>query len=186
MPGPLDLYTDASVVGRWLAGWGERSRNGPGFVAWAGWHGCTLPDRPTFAGQAFVGRQGTQTAEYHAVLQGLAASLTYVQTSRVDARPEGVRIHVDNAPVYRLIVEDHLPNVLRPHFETMKTLTAALRRLGVEVVAENVSEDHPAHKVAHRMSKQARNQVLIEPGWRPVDDKPPKKKTKPPDNDIPF
>jgi hypothetical protein len=175
MASRLFLYTDASIVGRWLPGWGEPSRLGPGFIAWAAWHGCSLPDSPTFAGQAFVGEQGNNRAEFHAVLQGLAATLAYVKSRPVDRRPDAVVVRVDNAPVQRVMCGTDSADVLRPHFETLGIYLRAFKGLGVEVAPELVRDTDQVHKVAHRMTKLAPNQVLVEPAWRPVDDRPPKK-----------
>jgi hypothetical protein len=47
------------------------------------------------AGQAFLGEQGTQRAEYLAAIYGLAAALTYARLSTV---PDRLVLLVDNRP----------------------------------------------------------------------------------------
>jgi hypothetical protein len=52
-------------------------------VAWAGWHACDVPDRPTFACRAYVGTHGTQQAAFYAVLHGLAAARRRERVSEI-------------------------------------------------------------------------------------------------------
>lgn len=80
--GTLNVYTDASIVGEKMPDYyvQKRRRNGSDFISWVGWHGCDYPDAPTLAGQACVGPQVTQRAEFHAALHGLEAAGLYVAT----------------------------------------------------------------------------------------------------------
>src|SRR4051812_7336952 len=103
--GTLELYTDASVQGeRWQrvmrsGKWQtRRSRIGPSMVGWIGWHDCEPATRPNVAGQAYVGRRGTQGAEYQALISGLHATLAYVCTT--GTKPERVVVGIDNAHVW--------------------------------------------------------------------------------------
>lgn len=61
--------------------------------AWIGWHDCDPSSRPTVAGQAFLGKRGTQQAEYLAAVHGLQAVLAYADLEIV---PEQLILHVDN------------------------------------------------------------------------------------------
>lgn len=49
--------------------------------AWIGWLDCDPSERPTVAGQAYLGHRGTQTAEYLAAIHALTAALALVQLS---------------------------------------------------------------------------------------------------------
>ena len=74
-----------------------RSRRGPGFGAWCGWHGEDLAAGPTFAGQAYLENDdGTQTAEYLAVIHALGGAVAYGEARRERLRPDEVRLYVDN------------------------------------------------------------------------------------------
>jgi ribonuclease HI len=167
MGGVLDLYTDASVRGRRLAS-GRRSRVGPGFAAWCAWLDSALPTQPTFAGQAYIGRdRGTQQAEYQAVIHGLSAAHTYVVTRQPAHRPQRVGLHVDNNPVYMLLTEQWKPNELARYHRAATELRDALLMLGLTFTVHKVSDRDSAHKIVHQMTKQAVNQVLVKPAWRP-------------------
>jgi ribonuclease HI len=162
----LNVYTDASVRGHRLTT-GKRARCGPAFAAWAGWHGCTAPRCPTFTGQAYLGAwYGTQRAEIAAVIEGLAAALRY---SRTVSRPDEVYFHVDNRCVFRVMMGLDRPDVLAPWADVADCRERELRDLGIEVEYRHVSGDDPMHRVVHSMSRQAPEQVLLKPEWRPSD-----------------
>lgn len=186
MAGLLHLHTDASVRGdRLPEGYiAKRRRVGHTFVAWAGWHECDLPDRPTFAGAAYVGEHGTQRAEFYAVHHGLSAALAYVSATPEAERPDRIVAHVDNDTVYRLMAGKGKASALRPHYEAASRLCAQLTEAGVRVEWRSVSERNKRHRIVDSMSKQAHTQVLTRVEWRPTDAPPPI----PPvgDEDIPF
>lgn len=169
----LNLYTDACVFGERLPKHyrNKRRRVGPAFVAWAAWHDCDHPQRPTFAGQAFVGECGTQRAEFQAAQHGLSGALGYVRNQAPSRRPEKVVAFIDNQTVVQLMQGAWTPNELQRFYDHTVALCRELADHGVPVIWEQVSERHKIHKVAHTMSKQARHQIL-RPEWRPADDPP--------------
>lgn len=169
----LNLFTDACVFGERLPRHYRlrRRRVGHTFIAWVAWHGCSYPDCPTFAGQAYVGEHGTQRAEFSAAQHGLTAALSYIAITERESRPTKVVVHVDNDTVFRLMRGYWTPRDLKSHYEHTLSLCERLRQVGTLVEWESVSETHRVHKVAHSMSKQARHQVL-RPEWRPADDPP--------------
>ena len=78
--GVFKLFTDASIQGSWrgrLTGdhwqW-SRTRVGPAMGAWIGWHDCDPSSQATVAGQAFLGKRGTQQAESLAAPTGFRQS----------------------------------------------------------------------------------------------------------------
>jgi ribonuclease HI len=169
-PGRFDLYTDASVEGRWLVAKGSsvahgRSRNGPAMGAWIGWHDCEHTDRPTVAGQAYLGLRGTQSAEYMAAAHGLNAVLTYAQVA-ADA-PADVVLHVDNQTVFKQLNREWAVSLMANYVRTVRAPIASLEAMGVVVAVVQVSEKDPVHKHAHRLSRTAWNQVFADQSWRP-------------------
>jgi len=78
-------------------------------------------------------------------------------------------VHIDNVPVFKIMTGESTPNMLRRHFEATADLCSALGDVSVGVEWVSVSERHPRHRVADRMSKLAHNQVLVEKDWRPTD-----------------
>jgi len=174
MSGALHLYTDASVRGRLLPPGSKpkRTRRGPGFAAWCGWHGDEFDDCPTFAGQAYLGQDlGTQVAEYGAVVQGLGAAVAYGEVRGERFRPSEVRLYVDNLCVYNLLIGEWRPGeVLGAIHRRASALSARLYGLGMPVGFVRVPESDPIHRVVHAMSKRAPNQVLLKSEWRPSDE----------------
>jgi hypothetical protein len=196
-PEPLNLYTDASVRGRLLPKGSKpnRTRNGPAFAAWAGWHDCASTERPTLAGQAYIGMHGTQTAEFMAVIHGLSGALGHYEPRRDSLRPETLNLHVDNRCVYLLMIGEWKPDYLAPFYRVARGLTSRLFGLGIEVGVIKVAETDATHKIVHTMSRNAHKHVLTREGWRPSDDRPePVRLPVPPpslpapawDDDIPF
>jgi ribonuclease HI len=196
MAGMLSLYTDASIRGRLLPPPSKpnRTRVGPAFAAWAGWHDSDHAERPTLAGQTYIGTHGTQTAEFMAVIHGLGAVLGHYEPRRESVRPAELKLHVDNRCVYMLMVGEWTAKDLAPFFRVATSLTARLFGMGIEVGVVKVPETDTTHKVVHTMSKNAHKQVLAREEWRPSDDRPePVRKPAPPppavaawDDDIPF
>lgn len=169
--GVFKLFTDASIQGPWrgrLTGdhwqW-SRTRVGPAMGAWIGWHDCDPSSRPTVAGQAFLGKRGTQQAEYLAAIHGLQAVLAYADLEIV---PEQLILHVDNKWLANVLEGFWVADKLRSYDRHAKQIVSALEALGVEFFVDRVSEGHAQHKAAHRMSKAAWNQVFDELTWRPA------------------
>lgn len=194
----LDLFTDASVEGEsWVRERDgnsvavRRSRFGPAMAAWIGWHDRDRSGRPTVAGMAYVREQGTQSAEYQAAIHGLRAALSYVDVTLLP--PARLVLHVDNRTVAKQLNGEMRVERMKRYHQTAKKIIKQLEQHGVVVVVEKVTESHSNHKKAHRMSRQAWNQVFIDKSWAPR--KPPKPKidrpTPPPasstgEGDIPF
>jgi ribonuclease HI len=137
-------------------------------AAWIGWHDCDPSTRPSLAGQAYVGNQGTQRAEYLAVVHGLQAVLVY---ARLRSKPAHVILHVDNKTVAHTLKGVWTARGLKPYDDMARELITSLEARGIEVCIDHVAEKHPHHKAAHRMSKNAWHQ-LFQDSWRPVA-KPP-------------
>jgi ribonuclease HI len=196
MAGTLNLYTDASVRGRLLPKGSKpnRTRIGPAFAAWAAWHDSDPTERPTLAGQAYIGTHGTQSAEFMAVIHGLSAVVGHYGPRRETVRPDALRLHVDNRCVYMIMVREWIARDLAPFFRAATDLTARLFGMGIEVGLVKVAETDATHKLVHTMSKNAYKQVLTREDWRPGDDRPePVRKPAPSpvrvpawDDDIPF
>jgi len=169
--GVLDLFTDASVKGGFVLRRTGVSRDhiGPAMGAWIGWHDKDPSTRPSVAGQAFLGRQGTQRAEYLAAIHGLQAVLAY---ARVGPKPDRLILHVDNGTVVKTLHGEWTAWQLRPYYEAAVDLIGGLAALGIGFQVESVSEKHPQHRLAHRMSRSAWNHVFFETTWRPPS-KPP-------------
>jgi ribonuclease HI len=186
MAGTLHLYTDASVRGRMLGASSKRkrSRRGPAFGAWCGWHGEDFSERPTTAGQAYLGDDhGTQTAEYMAVVYGLGAAVAYGETRVERIRPHEVVLYVDNLCVYNVLTGEWTAReALGSIHRRASALSARLHGLGMPLGIVKVAESDPTHKIVHTLTQGARNQVLLNPAWRP--DAPPPKPAG--DDDIPF
>ena len=167
--GVLKLYTDASIMGDFISfdrhGNRVRSRVGPAMGAWIGWHDCEASARPTIAGQAFLGEQGTQRAEYLAAIHALAAVLAY---ARLNKAPSELLLHLDNTTVVKTLVSEWGANVLARHRDVANRLGTEMLELGIAPRVRQVSEGHPEHKQAHRMSKNAWNQVFSDASWRPA------------------
>jgi hypothetical protein len=149
-----------------------RSRRGPGFGAWIGWHGDDLSARPSLAGQAYLGADhGTQTAEYTSVVHALGAAVAYGETRSARHRPTEVLLHVDNKCVYLLMIGEWTPGEATGRIHRRASaLVARLHGMGMPVGTIKVAESDATHKLVHSMSQQARNQVLLKPEWR-FDDK---------------
>ncbi len=114
------------------------------FIAWAAWHDCAPPERPTFTGQAYVGNHGTQRAEFYAAIHGLSGALPYIWTLGSRARPSRIVLHLDNEPVFKLMVGEHQPSDLGMHYSLASDLCAQLTAAGVAVDWRLASEDGPA------------------------------------------
>ena len=133
--------------------------------AWIGWHDCDPSSRPTVAGQAFLGKRGTQQAEYLAAIHGLQAVLA---SADLEIVPEQLILHVDNKWLANVLEGFWVADKLRSYDRHAKQIVSALEALGVEFFVDRVSEGHAQHKAAHRMSKAAWNQVFDELTWRPA------------------
>lgn len=172
MGGTLDLYTDASVRGSFLVDprhpsvSNQRSRRGPAMAAWIGWHDADPSTRPTVVGQAYVGEQGTQSAEYQAALHGLMAVYAYA-ASQVDP-PGLVRLCTDNKTVAHQLRGEWAVGTMKRYYDAIQAITGALEVLSVQVAVEKVTEKDPYHKRAHTLSRLAWDQVLIDQTWRPT------------------
>jgi hypothetical protein len=166
LSGILRLYTDASVRGPKKSD-GTRERVGPGFIAWCGWHDGKSSDRPTFAGQAYVGEQGTQTGEFEALLYGLSATIAYAAIRSEGRRPDRVIAHLDNDCDYRIMTRDWKASALAAYYRAAVKLEERLLELGLTISYVKVSDTNRIHRGSvHSMSTQANNQVLVKPEWR--------------------
>jgi hypothetical protein len=142
---------------------------GPGSAAWAGWHNCGPPARPSLAGQAYVGVwHGTQTAEFKALLYALAPALAYVERWPEPARPRSLQPYTDNLCIYLFLIGEWRPRELALYHRAATDLTSRLFGLIVALGFVKVDERHPTQKLVHSMCGQAHKQVL-RPEWRPSD-----------------
>jgi hypothetical protein len=133
--------------------------------AWIGWHDGDPSSRPTVAGQAFLGKRGTQQAEYLAAIHGLHAVFAY---AKVETVPEQLILHVDNKWTANVLQGFWVADKLRAYDRLAGQIVSALQGLGVEFFVERVSEGHTQHKAAHRMSNTAWNQVFDQKTWQPA------------------
>lgn len=165
--GELNLFSDASIQGSYVRHGAAitRSRRGPAMGAWIGWHDCDPTSRPTVAGQAYLGVQGTQRAEYLAAIYSLHSVLAY---SRIRQPPATVVLHVDNKTVANVLVGVWEARALSPHNDLAQEVARALADIGATPQVVLVSERHAHHRAAHRMSKSAWNQLFYETSWRPA------------------
>ena len=201
-PDTLYLYTDASVRGRHSVTMKSakpqvgitRARYGPATAAWVGWHESDFEACPAIAGTAYVGNQdGTQCAEYQAAIMGMHAAIAYANSTR--RRLDSVVLHVDNRTVANQLTRRWAVDKMRVQYEMVRRAMDWLEAVDIAVFVQEVGEKDRGHKVAHRMSKQAWTQVLVEPAWQPADQPPawmrgtlPVKSTPQPlpDDEIPF
>jgi len=176
-PGEFAVYSDASVRGDWRLQLTPgkkpvqaRKREGPAMGGWIGWLGCEYTDRPTIAGQAFLGSQGTQTAEYLAAIHALNAVLTHLRLCNV--KPQAVVLRVDNETVAKTLVEEWRTEVLTRHKRHALKIVEEIRSAGIDLRVEKVSETNKHHKAAHRLSHSAWDQLFFKKAWRPAEHPP--------------
>jgi hypothetical protein len=114
--------------------------------------------------------RNTQQAAYQAAIHGLSAALAYVAVQPDAQRPARLVLHVDNRPVLLIMAGTRQARAMAPYNRATLDLRGALVRLGLEASINLVSEQVPAHRIVHEMSKQAVNQVLLRSDWRPTDE----------------
>jgi ribonuclease HI len=171
--GQFIVYSDASIKGDWIRRFSssgkrapQRKREGPAMGAWIGWCDCEPSARPTVAGQAYLGVQGTQRAEYLAAIHALGAVLTHVRLNRL--QPLELVLCVDNVTVVKTLLTEWATSALRPHWELADRIGRELAAEGISVFINEVSEKHAQHKAAHRMSRSAWDQLFFREEWRPA------------------
>jgi ribonuclease HI len=188
----LYIYTDASIKGRFWPRFQrykltiEPTRNGPSMGAWIGWHDCEVTERPDVAGMAYLGEHGTQSAEYMALIHGLHAVIAYQNATRKRRQLDAVVIGTDNATVANQLNRRWDVKKMRDYYDTARHAIGRLEDVGIDVFVDKVAETNRCHKIAHRMSRQAWNQVLVQKDWRPPDQPPDWKPVSSEDDSIPF
>lgn len=139
----------------------QRQRCGSGWVAWAGWYRVEAPtERPTFAGQAFVGREGPNTAEFSAVNHGLAAALIYVRKLPTADRPKLLKLGIDSQLVYHVMTSGGGTD-LRLARELSDYLRSQLESVGVSTTPIRVGSGEAAHKAVHTICGQISSGALL-------------------------
>lgn len=132
--------------------------------AWIGWLGNDTTGIPLVLGQAYLGRQGIQRAEYQAAIYGVSAALACFTTAR---RPTELVLHVDNETVFNTLSGAWKTDVLTPLKAAANALGAQLRALGVRPTVVQVSRDHPLLERANQLTQKAWTQLLFDSSWRP-------------------
>lgn len=183
MGGTLFVYTDASIPDQPKAEPGEaprRQQANDAFVAWCGWHDLYSPisraDKPTFVGEAYIGKAGIQRAEFSAAIYGLSAAFAYVAPLADHRKPGRAVLRVDSAPVERLLNQSGGAYILRPYLVAAQTLVALLDQRGIAVTIERVREQaDKLMKAVDGRTKQAIRVAKRTGDW-----------PAPADSDIPF
>lgn len=176
-PDEFALYSDASVRGDWQLKFRDgapekatRKREGPAMGSWIGWQGCQHTEMPTVVGQAFLGHQGTQTAEYLAAIHALNAVVAHLRLG--GAKPAKVVLRVDNETVAKTLLQQWKTDALTRHKQYAFEIGREIRAAGIDLSVEKVSETNKLHKAAHRLSHAAWDQLLYRKEWRPAADPP--------------
>lgn len=114
-------------------------------------------------------------------IHGLQAVLVYAE---LETAPDQVILHVDNAPVAKVLSGTWVADKLRPYDQMATEVISELEALGIEFFVDHVPERHVHHRAAHRLSKNAWNQLFYEMRWRPPP-RPPARPWSPPSSTRP-
>lgn len=176
----LYIYSDASIPDQPQAPKGlppRRQVAGEAFIAWCGWHeGYAQRHDPTFTGEAYIGIQGIQRAEFQAAIHALSAAAAYIWPRVPDRRPDCVILRTDCRDVVRLMDGHGQADILYPYLLAALAVRKTIQEdLQVPVMLElvNVKTD-PMLKAVDGRTRQAAGRVGKRqggwpepPGWLP-------------------
>lgn len=168
--GELCVYTDASLPDAPKVQPGKPPpprRPSRAYVAWLGYdHELAHDANPCFAGEAYVGIQGSQRAEMIAAIYGLTAAIAYTLPREGSKRPFSIVLRTDNHEVERQLNGRANADVLVRLRKTALSLVQVIKRERIIFTVELASEKtDPMMRAVHGRSREAVRVTTRKNGW---------------------